>query len=622
MPLPAPGQTIIRSAQLVVRSQDVLAARLRLEAALRNLSVQLPNQPQTAILVVRLVEDRLLGRLLSSASGSIPESLAWERTFSQRMGALAGQAARPLRGPVPVDAPAVLFADHAELLACLAADLLIGLLPAHWWWRSLFPKANLPQAARAAWGEAPEELPAALALLARRAQAADFVRVLDRQMVRQMLAGLVHRFGLDALGQVFKISPSAFAPDLSTPQLAPVKRTQAAAPPPPSAPWHSLVPESAAGGLSIEQQTLLGIALTLRRAPMLARSRDFANTVHNWQQAVFLLQNAGLPQTVHLFEPGVAPTLPISHLAHTVTAKPSSDKRNQQANADSFSNRDSVEQYTSPPSIQPTSLTLSQPVEAPTEMQADMAPLPNRDPVEKYIHQTRPQPAPLTPQPVEAPTEMLEDQDQPAPGNGAAIQSGQVPGLEFALILPATTQPMLMPDLEEAPLVETVFTGFGGLFYLLNLTLLLGVYADFSAPLNPGLALSPWDFLSIIGYELAGPALESDPLWSLLAHLAGRSPDQAPGTGFEPPDGLSLAAWRDQTVLQIRLQLQLALRLEDESTLCSLFLEQFARIEHTSSRLDVFFSLAQHPIQIRLAGLDRDPWWIPAAGRYVVYHYD
>ena len=38
--------------------------------------------------------------------------------------------------------------------------------------------------------------------------------------------------------------------------------------------------------------------------------------------------------------------------------------------------------------------------------------------------------------------------------------------------------------------------------------------------------------------------------------------------------------------------------------------------------VDVYYSLQTYPTEIRLAGLDRDPGWIPAAGRYVAYHFD
>jgi hypothetical protein len=42
----------------------------------------------------------------------------------------------------------------------------------------------------------------------------------------------------------------------------------------------------------------------------------------------------------------------------------------------------------------------------------------------------------------------------------------------------------------------------------------------------------------------------------------------------------------------------------------------------TETRLDVTFALARLPFEVRLSGLDRDPGWVPAAGRYVAFHYE
>ncbi|MGZ4878242.1 MAG: hypothetical protein ACXVIO_08675, partial [Candidatus Angelobacter sp.] len=46
-----------------------------------------------------------------------------------------------------------------------------------------------------------------------------------------------------------------------------------------------------------------------------------------------------------------------------------------------------------------------------------------------------------------------------------------------------------------------------------------------------------------------------------------------------------------------------------------------ARVVLTLTHVDVTFSLDHHPIEIRMSGLDRDPGWIPAAGRYVSFQF-
>ena len=90
-----------------------------------------------------------------------------------------------------------------------------------------------------------------------------------------------------------------------------------------------------------------------------------------------------------------------------------------------------------------------------------------------------------------------------------------------------------------APVTELHSTACGGVFFLLNLGLRLGLYGDFTTPAQPGIGLPIWDFVSIVGRRLAGAGVAADPIWRLLADLSGRRPGDPPGAGFEPP-----RAWR------------------------------------------------------------------------------
>ena len=88
-----------------------------------------------------------------------------------------------------------------------------------------------------------------------------------------------------------------------------------------------------------------------------------------------------------------------------------------------------------------------------------------------------------------------------------------------------------------APPNEIVITHWAGVFYLVNVALALGLYADFTMPLKAGLALPIWDFLALAGRRLIGAELESDPLCELLAKLSSRRDEsEPPGQWFEPPD--------------------------------------------------------------------------------------
>jgi hypothetical protein len=71
--------------------------------------------------------------------------------------------------------------------------------------------------------------------------------------------------------------------------------------------------------------------------------------------------------------------------------------------------------------------------------------------------------------------------------------------------------------------------------------------------------------------------------------------------------------------VQVRLQRALGLAHVDEvgGLLCA----HQARVYITATHLDVALALETLPIAIRLSGLDRDPGWVPAAGRSIAFHF-
>lgn len=145
------------------------------------------------------------------------------------------------------------------------------------------------------------------------------------------------------------------------------------------------------------------------------------------------------------------------------------------------------------------------------------------------------------------------------------------------------------PPLRLAPPTPTEFAG---LFFFLNLDL----YDEDSE-------LDRWEFLALLGRAL-DPEMEADPLWNVLAELADRPLDRDPGT-LEWPDPAPLLRER--------------LPVDDP---IAFLLRRFGRVALTPAHVDVFFSLAAHPIEIRLSGLDRDPGWLLPAGRHVAFHFD
>jgi hypothetical protein len=199
----------------------------------------------------------------------------------------------------------------------------------------------------------------------------------------------------------------------------------------------------------------------------------------------------------------------------------------------------------------------------------------------------------------------------------------QIRGVQAEILIPALMTEMGSSEPEYGGTAESVEhrylgflsfeTDFGGVFYLINLGLFLDLYGDFTTPLEPGIELSIWDFIALLGRELAGEAIESDGVWPALARLAGRSTDQSPGADY---------TWIDCLMPYIRARLRLALGLDDLRDISDVLIRHHAQARVTDTHVDVFFSLADLPIEVRLSGLDRDPGWVPAAGRYIAFHYD
>jgi hypothetical protein len=698
------GATTIR--QLRARG----GAGPRLARALAGADLHTPGLAPTAILCVR----RLWARACRGPAGPPPPE--WERAVRAYLGRLARRAARPARGPVPANAEAVLFADRAELLACLARDWSVGGVAAHWWWRVLFPTAQTAAVLRA-WLEAPEYAPAALAHLAASGAARPFVCALDGAGARELLRRIVQvhalphvasvldrprRVGLPSAARLHD-QPSSVVPPAPEGPLP--RLTVADAPaggnlrltdsPPladeqaPAAPWQPWVPEAVGGDLGPEQEILLGVGLMLQRAPYALRGETFARALARWQEAQ-PAPAAPAPDGPKGRETPSGPGATLDEVPDDPTAAPTGTRR---PGADP-----------SGPSVGdgPINASIGPAGPAPEPQHVPPAPVGPSAPVAVTAS---PDPGPALGRPSPALTK------RHLGGDASADVRASPPAM------PAAEPPPASPPLARPPVPAGVValpgpgsaldrlcpapteTQLGGLFYLIDLSLFLELYGDFSSPARPGIALPIWDFVSLVGRRLFAGDPPPDPVWDLLCRLAGRGEGAAPGAVFEAPqqwrlpvawlgpfpergpwgwsvtagrlrvrhpEGFSLIdvardetdaarqveaemrdygavtavtlrqevgevssagasaldRWLDWLLPYIRLRLCRALGLVDADGLAEMLLAHRARVVVTETHLDVFLSLAELPLPIRLAGLDRDPGWVPAAGRFVAFHYD
>lgn len=657
-----PGNAYIGTLRAIGPVQDALALRIRLHGALSAIDLHPADLPASAIVFIRKLRAPLPRTLRFERDGVCPPSV-WEQAVTVSIDQLIRGAARPALGPVPASAEAVVFLDQSEFLASLANDWCDGTATTRWWWQSLFKRTDSTRALIHAWVEAPEYIPAALERLAEGQRMIPFVRALDAGDARALVQAVTRRFGLHTLqsaldavldGGIRVVSREGRVQNTES-LVAPSAWTSSVWTTPPGAPWQCWVPESAESGISLEPQCFLGIGLMLQRAPAVVRTPAFARAVLGWQQ------------TASQHENGVA--------------TPSRDSSTQ--------TRD------------PYQLAALVPQTEPRFMRQE---LPHAGPMEPERHVDASEGSPANAQGALARAESpLAAQSRPS--SNPAVS----PHPTASAVVPAGVQEqahMRQPALavERMPAVASllealIHTRLGGLFYLINLGLFLDLYGDFTTPAHSGIALPIWDFVALLGQQLVGEGLQHDPVWSLLARLAGRSEQEEPGRDFDPPDRWCVApawlapfahegiwewdafggrlrarhpavfcvldvpldgdgptqqllretrAWTDSAGLEwrrsssaidaegdsplqrwigwlmpyVRARLQRALGLSAADDLPRVLCAHDARVLVTPTHLDVTCALDTLPIEIRLAGLDRDPGWVPAAGRYIAFHFE
>jgi hypothetical protein len=577
MSLPAlRDEVTIRRLRVRARGGDEEATANRAARLVSAARIKPSSLRSGSILLVRSLRDpRPEGLHLD---GTLPPA-AWEEAVSRQLDELARAAARPAHDAVGSDAEAVVFADLAELLACLARDRLRGVAGEHWWWRLVADPGDSYASLAGEFVHAPREVPAALELLATGGTAADVVASFPASEARLILDGVRREHAVPLLeaetGPLTDETPPA--PDTSRAE---------------SASWADEVPETAARPLSPVHQELLATCLLVRRRPAYVRTRAFAATAARRRGAATALTPA--PRAEQVPPPPSA-------------AATASSERPQVAEVPGVTQREHAGR-----AAPVGGLETAPPAEAAPAAAEEKPP-------------RRPR-APLPAEPTEPP--------------------------------PAATP---------FPPVAAVRTELGGVFYLLNVALALELYGDFSTPAAPGIELDPWDFVGVLAERILGAPVPVDPVWELLAGLAGRAGGEPPGAGFRPPHEWRIPpAWlepfagdrppvrrriRGRHVLlhprgfpvldvprrrlvrrrprpaldrwlwwvgsYVEARLQATLGLDDPAQIAGRLLRRHAAVHLSSTRVEVVYRLDELPIEVRLAGLDRTPGWIPAAGRHV-----
>jgi hypothetical protein len=581
--------TIIDRARIRSRFRDGLAAQRRIGHLLRSAALSPSALPPSAILIVRTFHSQ------EPATGwlnykSIYLPTEWQESATRDLDKLAARAARPAWAFVPGSAQAVLFADYAELLACLAQDWLHGNLRTNWWWSTFLKHSTPEESVCHEWMQSPEFLPAALEILAARQCAAVFVQRLRDPVVLRLLDDVVTSFAVPRQAQA---DDSLESSTLSMEKHVTKQADES---------WLPLVPEAVTRDLAPAKRILLAQGLMLRRAPALARAFSFQQQLARWW----------------LWEEHVDELY--------AEQEPRAEEESDEARATIASKNSAL--YAPP---------------LPSDQQSNAMPL-----AADRIQDVRTS-WDISVPPSEFATTKIPDLTMPGPHAVDPVACEKT--IEaFPLTTPSSIQ-----------------TAFGGIFFLLNVALGLKLYADFTCPRGGNLELDVWDFLYLLGGRFVSPEKHAEAVFDLLTKLSGRTTGQEPGEHFDPPDNwrvppewLSafpepfeqqevvcegrrrlyhpagflvsdeacdsaipptkpLQRWLNWITAYVEARLKRALGREDAARfLCSIP----ARVDFTSTHLDVTYPLDLYPVEIRTAGLDRDPGWIPAAGRFVAFHFE
>jgi hypothetical protein len=576
------NSTLVNHLRIRSPERDTHSLQLRLSAMLNAAELRPTALPPAAILIVRR-----MGRELPPVRldwGSVRPPDAWQAAVSETLDVLARRAARPAAAATMTDADSVLFLDRSELLACLACDWLDGALLSRWWWRCLFPSEDRVAGLLRAWSESPQYVPAALQQMSRTRRVVPLVASLPAAYVPILLRAILRAFAMPelerAVDPVFNNNtPVAvdFVPGPDSVQGVRADfgegKSHDVAPP-----WARWVREANSPALKLDQRVLIAVGLMLERAPQVIRAPSFAVELKQWWQAMPRLESEpASPPRVFVPQPSQHAIDVADYNLKAVGAEPHVD-----------------------PEIATSIAALHGP-------ERIAAPHPSG-------YQDEAAGRALIP-----PTRELRVSEERAE-QPVTLESidGDAPPVASPIVEMANPPECCLDQPFDGIEVETEF---GGLFYLINVAIYFGYYGDFSTPAQTGIDLSLWDFLALVGRELAGDTLRDDPVWTLLATLSGRSEGQEPGHNFEPPLGQSLSTWLTAAMAQVRERLLLALELDQPDDLGAFLLRHSARLQVTPTHLDIFLSLDKLPVSIRIARLDRDPGWIPAAGRYIAFHF-
>jgi hypothetical protein len=291
MQIPFENKTLISKLRLKGFGIDSLAAKLNFEKMFAENDFLPKGLPAKAIICIKSLHDPK-PQTLQLKGFNDKRAEFWRNSVANEIERLYRRAAHPIRETVSLNAECVVFADDSELLACLAKDWIRGNLTDCWWWKSLFPSLFLPAELVRIWLEKAESITFALQLLAKQNRSADFIRKLNPLEVKTVLQKIVSVYGLNHIQNTWQ-TLTFTEQNFKTPNKEnPIKTQTVSADkfaknktPDKFPAWLAIVPETINQALNFDQKCLLGISLMIVRSPRIVRTQEFAKQIEIWQKS-------------------------------------------------------------------------------------------------------------------------------------------------------------------------------------------------------------------------------------------------------------------------------------------------------------------------------------------------
>ncbi len=628
---------------------DPLASRLRFERLFGAANFHPAGLPPSAIVCVKKLsapapEKRRFG------FDDWQLSLDWQSGVRNEIEKLFRRAFRPSRETVPAQAESVVFADDSELLASLASDWCEGLLAQRWWWQSLFPGLRQAQTVARIWIEAAEFAPNALKLLAKQGKAVKFAVKLQPLEANDLLRQMIRVFGLNDLQKALFEPLSEKEEFTFEPLQNFIKKRDR----------FNAVTETRHAALDFERQCLLGIGLLLARAPRVARSAEFARQTRLFR-AKFEFSRKIAAQSIDkilgkaqqydaIEQQKIISSASPSAKTKTSPNPPVSKKTEQKSSAKSSfvikkdSLKFTVESIESSDSAE--TLKAENRLTEKAEKKLEAAEIEKKSKTSRIKQ-----------------NEFFKSFDEIIEEPETAIELSvetEFGGIFYLLNLGLYLN--LYRDFSEFPAREIDlniwdFVALLGLEFLGEkikndavwklLERLSGreTEAELGEGFNPPdewrmppewletfqtnqkwlwtisgkrLVIRHPEKFSVVNAPLAAD-FQSQLAEELKIYQKGIS-DIVENDAEDFSQSLS-KSWLKNLAEYARKRLAKALNLPAPEQINEILFERKAKISVTATHLDITFSLADLPFEVRLSGLDRNPGWIPAAGKYVKFHF-